>query len=176
MKVAWWKILSDWKTTPEGIKNATLQKQSFPKLLKKLLEVIKLNMESTLKNGFRKCGIFPCNADELLARLPQALNVSSTVEESFIEHLNNKRSETTETKKQIRKKLKIAPGLSYAHEEDSSDIDEPNNNEDVGQHLVVEDDLDIFCPVSENGKYSINDFVIFKYDETLYPGRIINTT
>jgi len=178
MKVARRKILSDWKTTPEGIQNATLQKQSFPKLLKKLLDVLTLNMESTLKNGFRKCGIFPCNADELLARLPQAINVSSTVEESFIEHLNNKRSETTQTKKQIRKKLKIAPGLSYAHEGDSSEIDEPepNNNEDVGQNLVVEDDLDIFCPVSENGKYSINDFVIFKYDETLYPGRIINTT
>lgn len=46
----------------------------------------------------------------------------------------------------------------------------------MGQNLVVEDDLDIFCPVSENGKYSINDFVIFKYDETLYPGRIISTT
>ncbi|KAF0748682.1 jerky protein-like [Aphis craccivora] len=130
--------------------------KSFPKLLKKLLDVLKLNMESTLKNGFRKCGIFPCNADELLARLPQAINVSSSVEESFIEHLNNKRYETTQTKKQIRKKLKIAP--------------------DVGQNLVVEDDLDIFCPVSENGKYSINDFVIFKYDETLYPGRIISTT
>lgn len=60
MKVAWRKILSDWKKTPKGLKNPTLQKQSFPKLLKKLLDALKLNMESTLQNGFKKCGIFPC--------------------------------------------------------------------------------------------------------------------
>lgn len=175
MKVAWRKILSDWKTTPEGIKNPILQKQSFPKLLKKLLDVLKPNMESTLQNGFKKCGIFPCEADELLSRLPQALNVSSCVEDSFIDHLNIKRSETTQTNKQKRKKLKVAPGLSYAHEEDNSNsTDETPENEDVEQNVIVADD--VLCPVSENGKYLINDFVIFKYDETLYPGLIINTT
>lgn len=150
------------------MKNPTLQKQCFPKLLKELLDVLQLNVESTLQNGFKKCGILPCKADELLSRLPQSLNISSNVEESSIEHLQKTRSETTQTNKQKRKKLKVTPGMSYAHEEHNSD--EPTENE------VVADDTDISCPVSENGKYSIDDFVIFRYNETLYPGRIINVT
>lgn len=37
-------------------------------------------------------------------------------------------SETTQRNKEKRKKLKVAPSSSYAHEEDNSD--EPTENED----------------------------------------------
>lgn len=40
MKVAWRKVLTDWKRTDDGMKNAVLQKQSFPILLKKLLDLM----------------------------------------------------------------------------------------------------------------------------------------
>ncbi|CAI6374493.1 unnamed protein product [Macrosiphum euphorbiae] len=63
-----------------------LQKQSFPGLLKKLLDVLEPTLKTTLQNGFRKCDIFPCGVEELLNRLPNALNASSSVKESFIEH------------------------------------------------------------------------------------------
>lgn len=63
MKVAWRKILSDWKSSTEGLKNTVLQKQSFPALLNQLLNVLQPTMTATLQNGFRKCGIYPCDVN-----------------------------------------------------------------------------------------------------------------
>jgi len=48
-------------------------------------------------------------------------DVNSNVEKSFIEHLNIKKSEITQNIRKTRKKLKDAPGTSYAHTRDSSD-------------------------------------------------------
>lgn len=105
MKVAWRNILSDWKNTKEGLYNPILQKQSFPKLLKKLLHVLQPKIKTTMQNGFKKCGINPCDSAELLERLPKsnAVDNSSGIEQSFIEHLSSKRSEITQPTRQIRK-------------------------------------------------------------------------
>lgn len=182
MKVAWRKILTDWKNTPEGLHNTTLQKQSFPKLLKQLLDVLQPTIKTTMQNGFRKCGIYPCVAAELLERLPRSEDVNSSVEQSFIEHLNIKRSEVTQNVRKPRKKLKVAPGTSYAHSRDSSDDNsdfEGNEDQEKVDNMDDKDstseiDEPIECPVSKT--YSVDDFVIFKYIETLYPGLIISTT
>lgn len=99
IKVAWRKILSDWKRTNDGLKNPVHQKQCFPYLLKKLLVTLEPNIKNTLKTGFRKCRIFPCGVEELLGRLPSASNSHSSVDEAFIEHLNIKRSETVNISK-----------------------------------------------------------------------------
>lgn len=181
MKVAWRKILSDWKSTTEGLRNPILQKQSFPKLLNKLLEVLQPTIKTTLQNGFRKCGIYPCDAAEILERLPRSEDANSSVEQSFLDHLNFKRSEVTQSVKQTRKKLKVAPGTSYAHTKDSSDENsdfENMNSEEVNslheKEVNIEMDEPTECPVSK--KYSVDDFVIFKYIQDLYPGLIIKTT
>jgi len=87
MKVAGRKILTQWKNTPEGLNNTTLQKQSFPKLLKQLLDTMQPSIKTTMINVFRKCGIYPCDVTELLERLPRSEDVNSSVEKSFIEHL-----------------------------------------------------------------------------------------
>ena len=47
----------------------SLPKDSFPGLLKEL--VASLN-EDNLKSGFRACGIYPFNPQELIAKLPQS--------------------------------------------------------------------------------------------------------
>lgn len=50
MKMAWRKILGEWKGTTSGLKNPILQKQSFPGLLKKLLDVLEPTLKTTLQN------------------------------------------------------------------------------------------------------------------------------
>lgn len=134
-------------------------------------------------NGFRKCGIYPCDAAELLERLPRSEDVNSSVEKSFIEHLNIKRSEVTQNIRKTRKKLKVASGTitSYAHTRNSSnensDFEGNENQEKVNsiddKGSTSEIDEPIECPVSKT--YKVNDFVIFKYIETLYLGLIITT-
>lgn len=68
MKVGWRKILSNWKETPEGLRNTVIPKATFPALLKELMEVLHPNVAENLKSGFRKCGIYPCDAFHLLKR------------------------------------------------------------------------------------------------------------
>lgn len=183
MKVAWRNILSKWKNTKEGLHNHILQKQYFPSLLKQLLDELNPNLKTTLQNGFKKCGIFPCDAAILLEKLPtENADINSSVEQSFIDHLNFKRVEITQPLRQTRKKLKVAPGTSYAHNNDSgdefSDSEENRNKEEVNnideKDTSAEIDEPIECPVSKT--YSVNDFVIFNYLGTLYPGLIVKTS
>jgi len=127
-------------------------------------------MATTLQNGFRKCGIYPCDLNELLARLPHSEFNNSSVEETFIQHLSVKRSETAQPLRNKRKKLHVAPGKSYAHDDSENSCTEQfDDAEDVGSFT---DDRDDDCTVSKNGKYLVNYFVLFKYIETLYPGCI----
>lgn len=58
--------------------------------------------------------------------------------------------------------------------EDVQPIDEPNNQASTSisvQHLSEVED----CPVSNNGKYNVDDFVIPNYLNNLYPGLITRT-
>lgn len=83
--------------------------------------------------------------------------------------MSAKRSETVQPLRNKRKKLHIEPGKSYAHDDSESSCTEQSDEaEDVGSFTDDKDD----CPVSKNGKYSENDFVIFNYMETLYPDRV----
>lgn len=129
LKAEWRKIITEWKESSEGTRNPTIPKQTFPSLLKKLLENIEPNVRSNLKNGFRKCGIYPCNVDELLARIPGAIDVDNTiVSASFIDHLESKRKTITESgPKRRKKKFEIAAGKSIAHE--VSLLEETENEE-----------------------------------------------
>jgi hypothetical protein len=118
LKSHWRKILTEWKESSEGTRNPTIPKQIFPSLLKKLIDNIKPTMADNLKNGFRKCGIYPCNIDELLARIPGADNVDhSIVSASFVDHLELKRKIITESgPKRRKKRFEIAAGKSISHE------------------------------------------------------------
>lgn len=114
------------------------------------------------------------------------MNTNSSVDESFIEHLRIKRSLTTQPV-QKRKKIKIPAGFSYAHYENSddetSDIDTNlskvvnNNSNDYSSGsmetvVVTTDSKEDECPVSHEWKYAVDNFVLFTYFGTMYPGMI----
>ncbi|KAJ8930692.1 hypothetical protein NQ314_016482 [Rhamnusium bicolor] len=99
LKIAWRKVLSDWKDTEEGIRNTNIQKQNFPPLLSKMMNILAPNIEDNLKSGFRKCGIAPTNVQELLKRIPKSECHPDVVQSVFLQILQNKRSESTTIKK-----------------------------------------------------------------------------
>ncbi|XP_047027499.1 MFS-type transporter clz9-like [Helicoverpa zea] len=127
MKVAWRKILTTWKQCEQGIREKTVQKSSFPVLLKKLLADLEENRKENLKSGFRKCGIYPTNANALLERLPKPVD-KTAAENSFLETLQAKRVEWTGgvNPKRRRTKLNIVPGRSVTELIDSSLADKEN--------------------------------------------------
>ncbi|KAH9635235.1 hypothetical protein HF086_013262 [Spodoptera exigua] len=163
LKAGWPKIITEWKESSEGTRNPTIPKQTFPSLLKKLLENIEPNVRSNLKNGFRKCGIYPCNLDELLARIPGAIDVDNTiVSASFIDHLESKRKTITESgPKRRKKKFEIA-----ADDPDGCFL-EPNSPEESDHPPRPETRF-------KDVKREKESFVVVKYDERLYPGLIID--
>jgi hypothetical protein len=104
-----------------------LQKQSFLALLNQLLNVLQPKITATLQNGFRKCGIYPCDVNELLTRLPNSEDNYSSIEETFIQHMSAKRSETLQPLRNKRKKLHVAPGKSYAHHDGDNSCSEQSD-------------------------------------------------
>jgi len=97
MKVAWRKILTQWKES-KGRKLPSIPKDEFPRLLSLLMTKLKEKSAENLIAGFRKMGISPVDKSQVLLRLPQsATSCSGTgtgntatvelVSQSFIEHL-----------------------------------------------------------------------------------------
>lgn len=117
-KKAWRHILSDWKETRTGRNSTVLDKQCFPHLLKKLMDALTEKSSDNLKAGFKKCGIYPCDITPLLERLPPSSEArSSEVENSFVEYLENKRTQLTTIKPRKKKRVQVAAGKSIAHED-----------------------------------------------------------
>ncbi|XP_068084395.1 uncharacterized protein [Anabrus simplex] len=115
MKIYWRQILDDWKRTSFGRKYPTIPKDTFPSLLKKLVDKLANNGPSILKAGFGKSGLYPINRKEVLARLPNAELDSSLplVSSSFITHLESVRAQETLAGTNRRKrKLNAEPGKS----------------------------------------------------------------
>lgn len=61
------EVLTEWKQSQAGKREALLSKDQFPILLKTVLEDVKPNVEYNLKTGFKKCGIYPVKKAEILA-------------------------------------------------------------------------------------------------------------
>ncbi|CAB3222593.1 unnamed protein product [Arctia plantaginis] len=59
----------DWKKT-DGRTQASIPKNIFPSLLKKLMNNIECNVAKNILAGFDKCGICPINKLKVLDRLP----------------------------------------------------------------------------------------------------------
>lgn len=114
LKAAWRKILENWRMGA-GRKAAGIPKDRFPHLLKVLHDSIEVNKEANIKAGFRKCGIYPLNRDEVLKQLP------CRVEEGAEEHISNavvdvlkslRYADTTVVQKKRRKKVDVPAGKS----------------------------------------------------------------
>lgn len=138
VKVAWRKILSEDKESASGTKKTTLEKEHFPRLLKKLMTELEPNQVDNLKSGFRKCSIFPVDVEELLTnfKIRESYNVGD-IEDSFKTYLDDKTKNLLGGTKTIRKKkLQVAPGKSIS----SSDI--LNNHEMATMNIENEEDVD----------------------------------
>lgn len=123
MKVAWRKILTDWKMKGKGKKAAALPKDEFPRLLNLLMTNLGENGKDNLISGFRKTGIYPLDKQQVLARLPSeiiqkdagaGIPVHEVVSESFIEHLAAARGndDGTGNSRRKRQKVSVTPGKS----------------------------------------------------------------
>lgn len=111
LKIAWRKVLSDWKDTEEGIRNTNIQKQNFPPLLSKMMDIIAPHVEDNLKAGFRKCGIVPLNVQELIDRLPPSPCNQDEIQSVFLQSLEARRSGYTKIQNR-RKKVNFTAGKS----------------------------------------------------------------
>jgi len=116
---AWRQILSTYKETGNGSKNYTLQIQDFPRLLQALMTSIEPNQSANLKAGFKKCGIYPTSADEILKSFTNSECNQSPIVESFKSFLKNKRNTITglDNTKKRRKKLNVAPGQNILYKD-----------------------------------------------------------
>lgn len=118
MKVAWRKVLSDWKGTPNGMNTGVLPKQAFPALLKKVLEDLEPNMKKNLESGFRKSGIYPCDVQPLLDRIGRKQVEPSAVSSAFLELVETARSACQKpVNVGRRKKINLPAGKSLSNEE-----------------------------------------------------------
>jgi len=119
MKIAWRKILEQWKRG-EGRKKSSVPKETFPALLTKLENEIMKNSVNNLKSGFKKCGIAPLNRTKILDRIPNLQDptdraehdANATVDASIKSLLSEMRFQNTDLPPKKKKKLDVPPGKS----------------------------------------------------------------
>ena len=85
LKKIWRDCLLQFKTSSRYSRTQVLQKQDFPSLLTNMLTKLTPKVSSYLMNGFRKCGLYPLNKEEVLSRLPSE---QSTEEAAINARLN----------------------------------------------------------------------------------------
>lgn len=124
LKKCWRVVLDEWKASSKKT-SQTVGKESFPRLLEKLYQNLYQpegqttnHTSQNLVSGFRKCGIYPLERNEVLERLPDGqtdvdLNVSGAV----MEMLQNMRGVDEEPVKKRKKKVTVAPGKSISFED-----------------------------------------------------------
>ena len=132
-KRIWRRVLSEWKMTATGQRNATLPKSEFPRLLKTLWQELMKNAAANLQSGFSACGIVPLNVDVLLNKLPQKDDVDTMrVGEAFIKYVEEKRQQVIENAgPPKRKATNVVAGRNYWSDDSSlsGDSDDPNEEE-----------------------------------------------
>lgn len=124
LKKAWREILQAWRKTAEGERMKTLPKDAFPRLLRKLVDDCLVDKGQNLISGFKACGIYPYNEDEVLKKLPTENSVNvDIVGEAFLEAVISKRAVNVvpQTQKR-RKRLNVEPGKSICPDDISVNL------------------------------------------------------
>ena len=139
LKRAWRQILTSWKST-DGKSRASLPKDQFPPLLKKLIAKIEPNVKTNLVSGFRTCGIVPCDSAQVLKKLPSSNTCTSASAEmntegtpvksgvsaavmSVLQKMRYGDKDDAGTLRRPRRKVNVEPGKSVA----STDISNTGN-------------------------------------------------
>lgn len=145
MKMAWRKILEEWKVGP-GHREASLQKDVFPRLLGKLMKSIQEMGPENVRSGFRKCGIVPLDVDAVLKRLPSDqtshANQVELLDNSLVELLKTMRygdGSTPKRKKRVR--LGVEAGKSVVGRD--STIEDEDSEPSVTDLSLHDTDSDL---------------------------------
>ena len=124
LKLHWRRILTEWKQSRAAAKTCAVPKDVFPSLLTKLLNAVSERASENLKSGFRKCGIFPFDPEEVLQRLPERMNMMSDanripnteferhVDNILIRSLKDLRQGDENQSRRRKKKIDVEPGAS----------------------------------------------------------------
>ncbi|CAI6376212.1 unnamed protein product [Macrosiphum euphorbiae] len=118
IKIAWRKVLKAYKRFRRG----TIQKENFPRLLKKTLENLSVSQITNIKAGFEATGIYPIDREKVLKRLPveDLISINSSASIIVPEALHNIIKETrfgkVSEKVNKRKKYNIKAGCSVTEE------------------------------------------------------------
>lgn len=174
LKYKWKQTIEEWKQTESGKNVATLPKDLFPRLLRKALDSLEGNTSSNIISGFRKSGICPVNKDEILKRLPSknAAVDLQLVGDSFLSHLEQKRSEVVKPRSTRKKKLNVPAGQSITEEdlipreEKTKDKKKPRENGQKKQKKLEEssdESCDAYSVISSG-----HSDLVFSSDEEVY--------
>lgn len=140
LKKYWRSILDKWKSGLRK-KSQTITKEAFPGLLKQLCEkVLDLNNVSTnLVSGFKKCGIYPFNPEEIISRLPDHVvanesetnEINNVVSEVVVDMLKDLRYGSDSNSKKRRTKVNVVPGRSIGLEDLNASTSNQGNKENI---------------------------------------------
>lgn len=177
VKRIWKDILINYKL--QNPREGSVNKTSFPVLLRRLVEKLSLNDKKNIRSAFKATGIIPIDKEQVLKKLPghrfQENILNDSVSESLLDFLRETR--TPSSSRKVRKKtIKIAPGKSVGLEvfnqqhEDDSDL-EPEINQNPEQNFDLETEFNDQVRESEEDedpnivqpKPKINDFVVVEF-------------
>lgn len=157
MKIIWRQLLDKWKKTDDGRTQSCVPKGCFPMLLKLLMEQLHVNGEKNIKAGFRKCGIVPLDANQVLARLPlqeECEEIKKNImTESFLNLLKDMRFGTMNIKEPRKKrKLEVVAGKSVSAEEIKSNEQEQEPIKSKKKRVLKKTETIQLKPKSLKGK------------------------
>lgn len=145
-KKIWRKLLTEWKQKNRGV----LPKSDFPRLLKKLFDNVELNAAKNIISGFRASGIFPCDRNVVLNKLPKLTEeqleqqqnqaeIDRRWSSTFVNFM--KESRTLETKQNIKrgKKINVAPGKGI-RARDLGETSASREQSSTGNEFLIESD------------------------------------
>lgn len=115
-KTKWRIVLKKWKLKNNGV----IPKAIFPSLLRKTMEDLGDNARTNLVSGFKACGIYPLNANEVLKRLPDSINNKQPkvpFADVLIQTFKETRQKGDRNVVRKRQALKIKPGQSVSEQE-----------------------------------------------------------
>lgn len=157
LKNYWRQILDRYKMKSRK-KSASITKEEFPRLLKKLYEEM-YGLEVQCKNivaGFEKCGIFPLNPERVTSRLPDKIqtggDVNATVSNVVLDILAEMRGVRNEDgQKKRKRKLTVPAGQSISYE-------------DIFTNVLTENEIDPEMEADENLD-NLNDIENYENEE-----------
>lgn len=156
LKVEWRKTIREWQGNSENY-NSVLSKSTFCPLLNKVLQK---DMTDTIKNGFRKCGLFPFN--------PDAVDYTKCIQNTLERAENTNKNHATTPKDAVtfnREEIIIAQNVikSIKKQLEDENIDALRVIEIIEASLVADN------RVATVGNYILNSSGVLELDSDPQP-------